>query len=381
MRALSDEYVRYLGAFVGKRRKVLVLDLDDTIWGGVLGECGVDGIALGPTYPGNAFLDVQRAILDLHRRGVVLAINSSNNEADAIEAMQNHPHCLLRPDVFSATRINWQDKAQNTIDLSHELGLSLDSFVFVDNSAAECERMKQALPEVLTVHLDGERALFAARIRALGVFDSLSYTDEDRQRGALYRDEARRTSLRHAVASLAEYYASLSMQLTIEPVTRSNVLRAADLTQRTNQFNLTTRRFTADALLEALRAPGRQGFVFRLKDRFGDQGTIGFAMLEGLGSERVVITDLLVSCRVLKRTVEDAIVAALVDHARYAHAREIAGRYRPSAKNASCADLYTRVGFWRDGEDADGHVFVRGVEPRFSGSPYITVAGSRSATV
>ena len=353
MHRIAEEHLRYMRAFTGRVRKVLVLDLDDTLWGGVLGERGAEGIDLGPSYPGQAFVGLQRAILDLHRRGVVLAVNSSNDADDALAAIDTHPSMVLRRDAFSAIRINWRDKAENIAELAEELGLGLDSFVFVDNSDVECARMRQAWPEVLTVQLTGEPASFAATVRGLGVFDSLSYSDEDRQRGALYKGEAQRSAMRQTLGSLDDYLTSLEMELRAEPVGARALTRVADLTQRTNQFNMTARRQTADELAARTAHDSEELYAFSLSDRFGDQGIIAFAALEGVGTPTVHIVDFLVSCRVLKRGVEHAIVAFLSERARERQANHLVARFRPTRRNASFAGFYASLGFVPQRASAD----------------------------
>jgi FkbH-like protein len=370
--ALAGEYVRYLRAFKGLARKVLVVDLDDTLWGGILGEDGADGIRLGDQYPGSAFVDVQRAILGLHRRGVVLAINSKNNAEEVLDVLEKHSGMVLRPQHFAAMRINWQDKSTNMVEIADELGLSLDSFVFVDDSAVECERIRQALPEVLTVRLAGEPALRPGAILGLGAFDTLSYSEEDRQRGVLYRQEAERTRLRAGAQSLEDFYRSLDMELTVEQVGRAQLQRAADLTQRTNQFNLTTRRYTVDDLASALREPGCEGYTFRLKDRFGDNGIIGLAILEGAGP-RLCISSLLLSCRVLRRTVEDAVLAFLLTRARERGASEVEGRYCPTRKNGQASGFYRERGFEPIESDGDTERFIRHVGVPIDSPAWIAV--------
>lgn len=358
MTSLAQEYLRYLRAFSGRTRKVLVVDLDDTLWGGVVGEDGAAGIQLGEGWKGHAFLALQRVVRELARRGVLLAINSKNNAEDAFEVIDRHPSMLLRRGDFAAMRINWQDKAANLVELSEELGLTLDSFVYVDDSAAECERIRQALPEVMTVQLTGDPATYADTLKGLGVFDSLSFGDEDRSRTALYRSESQRRDLQASMGSLDEFYASLEMVLTIEPMAAETLARAAELTQRTNQFNLTTRRFTPDELRGYLAQPGHEGFVFRLHDRFGDHGIIGMALTEMQGTT-MAIDALLLSCRVLQRTVEDSVLAFLCDRARAIGAQVVEGRFRPTRKNAPAAGLYEAHGFTRDGDRSGLQRFVR----------------------
>ncbi len=344
MHAIADEYLRIFRAVAGRTRKVLVLDVDDTLWGGVVGEAGPEGIALGDYYPGSAYLDVQRAVLEWHRRGVILCLNSKNDEREVLEVLDQHPSMLVRSQDFAAIRINWQDKAANMTELASELGLGLDSFVFVDDNIVECDRMRQALPEVHTVHLHGEPGTRAAVLRALGVFDSLSYGTSDRSRGEQYRTEAVRRKLQSELPSLEDFYRSLQMVLTIEPVSDETLPRAADLTQRTNQFNLCPRRFTEAELARELARNTCEGFVFRLRDRFGDYGIVGFAMFERRRS-RVAIVQFLLSCRVLKRTVEDSALAFLVQRARAMRARELTAWCTPTRRNGPAREFVESRGF------------------------------------
>lgn len=380
MHRLADEHVRYLRAFTGRIRKVLVLDLDDTLWGGILGEEGVDGVALGPSYPGNTFVEFQHAVAELQRRGVVLALNSSNEAEEALRAIDTHPAMVLRRSSFSAVQINWQDKAQNMRQLSADLGLGLESFVFIDDSAAECARIRQALPEVLTCQLHGELASRAQWLRTLGVFDSLTYSDEDRHRGAFYRGEAQRTQLREAAGSLDDYLASLEMVLTVEPVGASTVARASELTQRTNQFNMTTCRRTPDEIRTWVATEGREAYVCHLTDRFGPQGIVAYASLDGVGLPDIRIADLLISCRVLKRGVERAILALLVDRARQAGARMVIGVFNPTRRNAPFAEFYPEAGL-TPRSAGDGNEFAWPVDRDFQTPPHIRLSWRSSPSL
>lgn len=365
LHSLTGEYLRYLRAFSGTVRKVLVMDLDNTLWGGILGEDGIDGIQLGDEYPGNAYLELQNAILALHRRGVVLAINSKNNSEEVAEVLAHHPKMVLRAEHFAAIRANWQDKLTNVLEIAEELSLGIESFVFIDDSDAECERLRQALPEVLTIQLSGEPAGRANVLRDLGVFDTLSYSDEDRERGTFYRREVQRTQLRKSMQSIEDFYRSLEMELSIEPIHSGNIARAAELTQRTNQFNLTTRRFTRDELAQLMAAGTTEGYGFRLVDRFGDNGMIAVATLEA-SEDKMTISNFLMSCRVLKRTIEDAVLAFLTERAASRGTPFIEGLYRPSKKNGLVAELYREHGFRDAGQTGDTQVFQRSTDPLLS---------------
>ena len=353
LHAITEAHLRYLRAFAGLVRKVLVLDLDNTLWGGILGEDGPDGIQLGGAYPGSAYRDLQQVILQLHRRGVVLAINSHNNEQDVAEVLDRHPGMVLQSKHFAATRINWQDKAANMLELGAELGLGVESFVFLEDSDAQCERIRQALPEVLVVQQEGEVSARAALLGGLGVFDSLGYSEEDRGRGGFYRTEAQRSQLRSSAPSLEAYLRSLEMKLLVEPISPSNVGRVSDLTQRTNQFNLTTVRHSRDSLVASLERPGREGHAFRLADKFGDYGLIAVTLLDS-DADTVVIDAFLMSCRVLKRSVEDAILGILLNRALAKGATRVRGLYRPTRKNGQVAGFYGAHGFEETAREADG---------------------------
>lgn len=341
---LADESVRFLRAFYGASKKVLALDLDNVLWGGILGEDGLDGIQLGVEYPGSAYVDFQRAVLDLYHRGVLLTIVSKNDEADALNALAQHPAMLLRPHHFAARRINWQDKAENLVSLADELNLKLDSFVFADDSAVEVSRVREALPAVLTLQVTGEPAARAAWLRGLGVFDTLAFSAEDRARGELYAQEAERTRLRASMTTLQDFLTSLDMELTILPLDAKTLDRAAQLTQRTNQFNLTTRRYTTADLARLCEMPGVDIRLAQLHDRFGDSGIIGLAITRADGVKTTLDTFLL-SCRVVGRGVEVAFLAFLLQEARALGQREMVAEYIPTRKNQLAANFLAEQGF------------------------------------
>lgn len=371
LHAIAEEHLRYLRPFSGRVRKVLVLDADDTLWGGIVGEAGAAGVALGDGYPGACFLDLQRAVLDLRRRGVLLALNSSNNRDDVEEMLTSHPRMLLRAGDFAAIRVNWEDKAANLVSIAEELSVGLDSLVFLDDSAAECERIRTALPEVLTIRAAGDPAGYGDLVRGLGVFDTLSYGEDDRQRANRYQEETARRQLRRELPTLAAYYESLGMELTAEPIGETTLARAAELTQRTNQFNLAPRRFTRDELRTVLTDRGAEGYIFALRDRFGDHGHVAVAIIEGCG-DATRISTLLMSCRVLKRTVEDTVLAFLSTVARERRSTAIEGLFRPTNKNHPAAAFYRDRGFTPTACDADGaELYRRTIDPPIAASPFV----------
>lgn len=342
---LTAEYMRFITAIQARARKCLVLDLDNTLWGGVVGEDGPHGIALGQEAPGNAYVAFQEAILSLWKRGVLLAINSKNNEVDALEVLESHPDMVLRPSHFAARRINWQDKASNLVSIAEELNIGLDSLVFVDDNPAECALVRSRLPEVLTVELPADPALFRGVLLDLVAFDTLALTDEDRQRGKLYaqRRERQEWESRNA-GSLDDYLSELGLIVEIAPADEFAIPRVAQLIGKTNQFNLTTQRHSEATVRAFAESPDSGVYSVRVRDRFGDHGLTGVAIVRK-DPHVWVLDSLLLSCRVLGRGVETAMLSALVNAARASGAGTLRGDFIRTAKNAPAADFYPRHGF------------------------------------
>jgi FkbH-like protein len=343
---------RVLAAAFTPRRKCLVIDADNTLWGGILGEDGIGGIALGPEYPGRCHVELQEAILDLARRGVILAMASKNDEAAVLEVLENHPHQVLRAADFAARRINWNDKVASLRELAAELDIGLDSLVFIDDSDFECALVRDQLPEVEVHQVPGEPLALAPFVRSIASLDSLAVSEEDRRRGELYRNQASRERARQAATDLDSFFASLELRLAIEvtgPDAPGSVERAAQLSQRTNQLNLTTRRYSAAEIAAMVAAPDCDVFHVRLADRFGDYGVCGLAILGGAGGELAIDT-LLLSCRVIGRGVEEAVLSFLERWSRRRGAAALAAEYRPSSRNELVADLFDRLGYRRTSE-------------------------------
>ena len=344
LNVLASEYVKYVRAFTGKTKKVLVMDLDGTLWGGILGEDGVNGIALGPNYPGNAFMAFQYEIKQLSRRGVVLAINSKNNEDDVREAFAKHNHMVLKWDDFAATRVNWQDKVANMRELAESLFLGLDSFVFIDDSPYEADMVQRALPEVTVVQVPREPSDLPGLLSCLGFFDSVIYSEEDRKRSEFYRSQTQREQLKKSSTDLEAFYRSLAMRLTIYDVGEANTSRVAQLTQRTNQFNMTTRRYTESDIKRFREDTDYLVRAYRLEDKFGDNGIISVVIVKK-DAQSWYLDTFLMSCRVIGRTVETAILAILAQEASKAGATSLVADFLPTKKNAPARDVYPQHGF------------------------------------
>ena len=338
-----------------RRKKCLVLDLDNTLWGGVLGEDGIDGIRLGGDYPGKAYTYWQQALLQLSRSGVILTICSKNNEADVLEAWDKNPFMVLKREHFSATRINWNDKATNISSLAEELNIGLDSMVFLDDNPSERELVKQMLPQVEVPDFPEKPYLLMPFFRQLveKYFRVYMVTSEDLAKTEQYQANALRRAEQSRFADLDEYLYSIDIQVNIIKADEHNLPRIAQMTQKTNQFNLTTRRYTQAEVQQRLDQ-GWLIYCMRVSDRFGDSGITGTVFLKPVGNVGVNIDTLLLSCRVLGKGIEDAFIKTVLNLLRLDGYRELTADYLPTAKNGQTADFYDRLGMTCVSTDEDG---------------------------
>ncbi|HET9532461.1 MAG TPA: HAD-IIIC family phosphatase, partial [Blastocatellia bacterium] len=341
---LVKEWLRYIHPLSGRVCKVLVTDLDNTIWRGVIGEDGIEGIRCGPQYPGSTCRALQRAMLDLYRRGILLAVCSKNNEADALEALEKHQDVLLRPRYFSAMRINWLDKVQNLREIAGELNIGIDSFAYIDDDPVELDRVRTALPEIYTIESPQGEGGIADALLANPVFERLAVSEEDKQRQRYYSEQREREEFKQGTVSLEDFYRSLEQVVEIGQVAQETTERAAQLTQKTNQFNLTTRRYSEQQIINMAASPEWRVFTARVSDRFGDNGVVGVVITHEVGGICEVDT-LLLSCRVIGRTIETALLYFLVERARSMGMKRLQGRFLPTKKNSVAKDFYARHGF------------------------------------
>jgi len=288
----------------------------------------------------------------------VLAVCSKNNQADAMEVIETHPEMLLRPSHFGALRINWTDKAENLRDIAAELNLGLDSLVFVDDNPVERERVRQALPQVRVLDMPADPMDYAAALRACPWFEQLSLSDEDRERGRYYTEERARRQILDEAGGLDGFLRSLEIEATMAPVDALSLARAAQLTQKTNQFNLTTRRYREEDVAAMMASDTWIVRTLKASDRLGDSGIVCVGLVE-LDGTTARIDTLLMSCRVIGRGMETAFLADLIAAARGAGALTLEGSYLPTAKNVLCADFYPNHGFERVSDDADGGIVYR----------------------
>jgi len=346
---MVNDLLRYILSIIGKSRKCIVVDLDHTLWGGVAGEDGISGVALGHDYPGNCYLDFQKGLLRLYNRGIILAINSKNNEEDALEIIDNHPYMILRRRHFAAMKINWKDKVTNLKALAQELNIGIDSMIFIDDSPIECELVRQRCPECEVVCLPEKVYLIPEVLESLNGIENIRLTDEDKEKGKMYQDQAVRREFEKSFDNLDEFLEGLNIEVKIEAATDFSVPRIAQLTQKTNQMNLTTRRYTESNIKAFVDGPDTYVFSVSSKDRFGDHGIIGVFILK-INGEECFIDTFLLSCRVIGRNIEQSMIAFIADFARKRGIKTLIGEYIPTPKNRPAEDMYRTFQFERINE-------------------------------
>ncbi len=342
-------YVRSMaqvvGALRGKSAKCVVVDLDNTLWGGVVGDDGVEGLRIGE---GDAVAESHKAfqsyLKELGDRGVILAVCSKNEEANALEPFDVLPDMVLRRADFAAFRANWSPKSENIVEIARQLNIGLDSIVFVDDNPAERAEVRRAIPDVRVVELPDDPADYPLALDATGWFETVALSDEDRVRGRLYRENAQREALKSETLDYEGYLESLDQIATVGVFDETSMERITQLTNKTNQFNLTTRRLTRTELERYRTDPGKLGLHVRLADRFGDNGLISVAAGH-LDGDTFVVDLWLMSCRVFGRGVEHLMANRIAEGAARLGAARIRGLYRPTAKNGLVAELYPSLGF------------------------------------
>jgi len=349
---LCREYMAYIKADRAANRKCIVLDLDNTLWGGIIGEDGLEGIKLGPTPEGRPFWEFQKCLLSLFQRGIILAINSKNNAEDALAAFREHPYMVLKEEHFAALKINWNDKISNMKAIAQEINIGLDSLVFFDDDKMNRMMIREALPEVSVVELPDDPSLYLKTLMEMNDFSVFSITQEDKEKGHMYAQQRKRRELQEFSSDITKYLRALEMVVTIKKDDLTSVPRIAQLTQKTNQFNMTTRRYSEQET-ECFAAGDRHMVVSaKVEDKFGDNGLTGLAIVEK-GKDQWRVDSFLMSCRIIGRGVEDAIIAYVVEEAKKEEAKSLVGEIIPSKKNAPARGFYKGRGF-RMVKEGDG---------------------------
>jgi FkbH-like protein len=351
----GDLVGRLLAALQGRAFKALVLDLDNTVWGGVVGDDGLEGIVIGQgSAGGEAYVAFQEYARELSRRGIILAVCSKNDEANALEPFEKHPEMILRRGDIASFVANWSDKANNIRAIAAELNIGLDSLVFVDDNPFERNLVRQELPMVAVPEVTDDPVSYIRAVSDAGYFEGLTVTDEDRERTGQYQGNKARDALKASATDLESYLRGLEMQLIWRRFDRIGLQRTVQLINKSNQFNLTTRRYTEEDILAVMADPAAFGLQLRLLDRFGDNGVIAIIIGRLRDGGDLYIDTWLMSCRVLGRQVEPTTLNLIAQEAKTLGARRLIGEYLPTKKNAMVREHYARLGFTTTETSPDG---------------------------
>ncbi len=355
----GDLVGRWLAAKQGRSFKCLVLDLDNTVWGGVIGDDGLEGIAIGQGSPlGEAYTAFQEYARELSRRGVILAVCSKNDEANAMEPFDKHPEMVLKRGDIACFVANWENKADNIRQIAQELNIGLDSLVFIDDNPFERNLVRQELPMIAVPEVSDDPTGYPLALADAGYFEGLAVTDEDRERTSQYQGNKARDALKATVTDLPSYLRGLEMQLVWKRFDRIGLQRIVQLINKSNQFNLTTRRYTDEDVIAVMADPDAFGLQLRLTDRFGDNGIIAI-IIGRLREKDLYIDTWLMSCRVLGRQVEPTTLNLIAQQAERLGARRLVGEYIPTKKNAMVKEHYARLGFTKmEADPAGGNVNI-----------------------
>lgn len=345
LQEIAQKNFRYIRPLKGKNKKCLVLDCDNVLWGGIIGEDGLAGIQLGKTYPGSCYYEFQQEVLNLYSRGIILALCSKNNLDDVWEVFEKHPDMVLKKEHIATFQINWQDKISNLKKIAEDLNIGLDTLVFIDDSEVEVDLVRTGLPQVEVIHAPQNKAVELRDILAsYGGFDTLTISEEDKTRGSLYGTELVRKQLQEQCVDLNKYYRALEMRVDISFANEFSVPRIAQLTQKTNQFNLTTKRYSEVDIKKLSDDKSSDVLFVKVRDKFGDSGIVGVCILK-YAENKAIIDTLLLSCRVLGRGIEDVILSGVFKLAKIRGCELMIGEYYATPKNNQVADFYMKKGF------------------------------------
>jgi len=339
--------MKYIKPLFGLTKKCLILDLDNTLWGGILGEDGIEKISLDDKPPGNAFLEFQKVILQLYHRGIILAINSKNNFVDVKEIFEKHPKMILKENNFADAQINWEDKASNMMEISKNLNIGMDSFVFWDDDPVNRELIKSQCPEITVIEVPKDPAQYSNTLRELDEFNSYNITLEDSQRGKIYAEQNLRKKDEKKFSNLDEFLSSLKMHVTINNPDKFSIPRISQLTMKTNQFNLTTKRYSPEEIEKMFSNSKYSIKTFSVQDKFGDNGLTGLYIINKEDAKEWKIDTFLMSCRVMGRNIEKVMMSNLIDDAINEKVEKILGEYVSTKKNSVTKEMYQRLGFTR----------------------------------
>ena len=348
---LTNDLMGYVIATLGLSKRCIVLDLDNTLWGGVIGEDGFNGIKLGSGPPGNAFVEFQKHLLGLYHRGILLAINSKNNLDDAMEVIEKHPDMILRKEHFACMRINWNDKVSNLKEISGELNFGLENFVFIDDDPINREFVRTSLPQVMTVDLPNDPAKYAQILEEMNDFNVLKITDEDKKRGIMYSQQKERKVFEKSSTNLEEFLKNMKLKVTIQKADNFTIPRISQLILKTNQFNLTTKRYQLEDIEKFSKDENMLVGCAQVEDKFGDNGVTGAFIVQSDGSKEWILDTFLLSCRVMGREVEKSILGYIIKKAKESGIEKIKAQFIPTQKNKPIENFLPDCGFKKDGDD------------------------------
>jgi len=341
---LADDLMGYIKPLLGKNRKCIVLDLDNTLWGGVVGEDGFDGIELGHTPKGKAFVEFQKELLSLWNQGIILAINSKNNFDDAMKVIREHPNMVLQEKHFASLQINWNDKAQNIKEITNEINIGLDSIVFFDDDKLNQERIKQEFPQILTVDMSEDPSNYVPILKEINDFNVLQRTIEDTQRGEMYAQQRERKNFEKTVSNLDDFLKKLDIKVKMKKSNNFLIPRISQLTLKTNQFNLTTKRYQEEDIKKFSENENFKIGCAQVLDKFGDNGITGVYIVEK-NKDFWLIDTFLLSCRIMGRGIENAILTEIIKDAKANGIREIRANFFPTEKNKPAENFLSDFGF------------------------------------
>jgi len=341
----GQELMKFIVSFLGLTKKCLVLDLDNTLWGGIVGEDGFNGIKLGPEPPGNAFLEFQKTLLSLNQQGIILAINSKNNFEDGIQIIREHPYMILKENNFSSIRINWHDKVSNIKEIAKDLNIGLDSFVFLDDDKVNREFVKSVLPEVYVPELPDDPSLYSKFLLNMIEFSHLKITEEDKQRAKMYTQQKMRSELQNSTPDLKAFLKKLNLKIIIKKVDAFSLPRVSQLILKTNQFNLTTKRYKESEISTMMTDPNFFVGYVNVEDKFGDNGITGVFIIKKESKLIWNIDTLLLSCRVMGRDIEKGIFIYIVNKAKKENVKQIKSQFIPTQKNKPIEDFLPNSNF------------------------------------
>ena len=356
----ANELMGYIKSILGLNKRCIVLDLDNTLWGGIVGEDGFEGIKLGDNSIGKAFVEFQKQILALHNRGIVLAINSKNNFEDAIKVIKEHPNMILREEHFGCLKINWKDKLTNFKEISTELNFGLENMVFFDDDPVNRELIRTSIPEVLVVDLPKDPSFFASTLMSINDFHVLKITNEDVKRGQMYVQQRQRSELKTQSNNLDDFLKQLEIKIRMKEADEFTIPRISQLTLKTNQFNLTTKRYQEEDIRNFSKNKNKIIGCAQVEDKFGDNGVTGAYIINKDNADEWTIDTFLLSCRVIGRGIEDGILDYIIKKAKESGVKKISGEFIPTKKNKPAEDFLSKFGFTKENDhwiyQVDNHV-------------------------